>query len=334
MNKKVFLFSLTLLVILSLAAIPVQAVPKQKLDFELCIEGISASYGPWGTYHAGPRGTEDANPEPKPLIQRTFHAKEVEFIFVSAQLNIGTETYYLDSGSGWNIAGVWEFICAGSYTHRYVIMQYGDFFGGFGTYPADGDVIFFEQIEGMIDRDTGTVMFNGAYYLDPEYNETTGYTFTAALTINPADGSMDGTLSDSDGATGLSFVSTSGDAVDVDGYFGITEEHSFNFNWNTLTGQSKAKDTITFYGSDGMTVWGTLPVSVRDTFLYVFNNQGVFVNLISEGNIFGKGTGALKEAKIAGTTSGEVAHWVGYVPIMGLTRAGTIIGWTSPPSSP
>ena len=323
------MFTIALFGVIFLMAIPVHAIPKEKLDFELCIEGISVSYGPWGTYHAGPRGTEDANPDPKPLIQRTFHAKEVEFLFVSAQLNIGAETYYLDSGSGWNIAGVWQFLCAGSYTHRYVIIQYGDYFGGFGTYPADGNVVYFEQISGMIDRDAGTVMFNGVYYLDPEYTEPTGYTFTAALTINPADGSMDGVLTSQGN---LPFVSTYGAAVDVDGYFGITEEHSFNFNWNTLTGQSKAKDTIIFYDSDGTTVWGTLPVSVRDTMLYVFNNQGVFANLLSEGNIFGQGTGALKEAKIAGTTSGEIAHWVGYVPIMGLTREGTITGWSSPPS--
>jgi hypothetical protein len=329
MKRKILILTTTLLGILFLMAIPVYAIPKEKLDFELCIEGISVSYGPWGTYHAGPRGTEDANPDPKPLIQRTFHAKEVEFMFVSAQLNIGAETYYLDSGSGWNIAGVWEFLCAGSYTHRYVIIQYGDYFGGFGTYPAEDGFVYYEQIEGMINRDTGDVIIHGVYYTDPDYTIPDGYEFTAALTIDPSDGSMDGSLT-----SGHSFVSTSGAAVDVEGYFGITEEHSFNFNWNTLTGQSKAKDTIIFYDSDGTTVWGTLPVSVRDTMLYVFNNQGGLANLISEGNIFGQGTGALKEAKIAGTTSGEIAHWVGYVPIMGLTREGTITGWTSPPSIP
>ena len=327
MNKKILMLTLMMLTMLTLTIIPVHAAPKEKLDFELNIEGISVSYGPWGTYHAGPRGTEEANPDPKPLIQRTFHAKEAEFMFVSAQLNIGDETYYLDSGSGWNIAGVWEFQCAGSYNHRYVIIQYGDYFGGFGTYPAEGGVVFYEQILGMINRDTGDVIMNGVYYSDPEYTNPTGYTFTAALTIDPSDGSMDGVLT-SQGD--LPFVSTSGAAVNVEDYFDITEEHSFNFNWNTLTGQSKAKDTIIFYDSDGETVWGTLPVSVRDTILYVFNEQGGLANLISEGNIFGHGTGALKDAKIAGTTSGEIAYWVGYVPIMGLTREGTITGWISP----
>jgi len=258
MNKKILMLTIMLLAMLTLTIIPVQAAPKEKLHFELNIEGISVSYGPWGTYHAGPRGTEDANPDPKDLIQRTFHAKEAEFMFVSAQLNIEDETYYLDSGSGWNIAGVWEFLCAGSYTHRYVIIQDGDYFGGFGTYPAEGGVVYFEQILGMINRDTGDVIMNGVYFYDPEYTNATGYTFTAVLAI-ASDGSMTGALTSSH-----SFVSTSGAAVDVQDYFDITEEHSFNFNWNTLTGTSKAKDTITFYDSDGETVWGTLPVSARD----------------------------------------------------------------------
>jgi len=329
MNKKVLIFTITLLVILSLTAIPVHAVPKEKLNFELNIEGISVSYGPWGTYHAGPRGTELDNPDPKDLIQRTFHAKEVQFMFVSAQLNIDGETYYLDTGSGWNIAGVWQFLCAGTYTHRYVIIQDGDNFEGFGTYPAEGGFVYYELINGTIDRMTGEVTMDGVYFWDPGYTIPAGYTFTAALTIDPSDCSMDGTLT-----SGHSFVSTSGAAVDVEDYFGIAEEHSFNFNWNTLTGTSKAKDTIIFYDSDGETVWGTLPISIRDKILYVFNAQGGLDNLISEGNIFGQGTGALKEAKIAGTTSGEIADWVGYVQIMGLTREGTITGWTSPPSIP
>jgi len=327
MNKKILMLTIMLLAMLTLTIIPVQAAPKEKLDFELNIEGISVSYGPWGTYHAGPRGTEADNPEPKDLIQRTFHAKEAEFMFVSAQLNIGDETYYLDSGSGWNIAGVWEFLCAGSYTHRYVIIQYGNTFAGFGTHPAEGNVVYYEQIFGTINRMTGEVTMNGVYFLDPEYTIPHGYTFTAALTIDPSDGSMDGVLT-SQGD--LPFVSTSGAAVDVEDYFDVTEEHSFNFNWNTLIGQSKAKDTLIFYESDGETVWGTLPISVRDSILYVFNEQGGLANFISEGNIFGHGTGALKDAKIAGTTSGEIAYWVGYVPIMGLTREGTITGWTSP----
>jgi len=332
MNKKILMLTIMLLAMLTLTIIPVQAAPKEKLHFELNIEGISVSYGPWGTYHAGPRGTEDANPDPKDLIQRTFHAKEAEFMFVSAQLNIEDETYYLDSGSGWNIAGVWEFLCAGSYTHRYVIIQYGNYFGGFGTYPAEDGFVYYEQIEGMIDRDTGDVIMHGVYYSDPDYTIPDGYEFTAALTIDPSDGSMDGALIEPPYQVGYPFVSTSGAAVDVEGYFAITEEHSFNFNWNTLTGESKAKDTIIFYESDGETVWGTLPVSVRDKIVYVFNEQGGLDDLLSEGNIFGHGTGALKDAKIAGTTSGEIAYWVGYVPIMGLTREGTITGWTSPSS--
>ncbi len=192
MNKKILMLTLMLLAMLTLTIIPVQAAPKTKLAFELYIEGISVSYGPWGTYHAGPRGTELDNPEPKDLIQRTFHAKEVEFMFLYVELNIE------------------------------------------GEYPLT-------WVYGEEDND-----------------------------------------------------------------FDITEEHSFNFNWNTLTGTCKAKDTITFYESDGETVWGTLEVSARDKLYYVFDEFGGLADLLSEGNIFGKGTGALEDAKIEGTTSGHI----------------------------
>jgi len=324
MNKKILMLTLMLLAMLTLAMVPVQAAPKEKLDFELYIEGISVSYGPWGTYHAGPRGTEEANPDPKPLIQRTFHAKEVQFMFLNVRLTIGDETYYFDAMP--SITGEWEFLCAGSYTHHYTITQSGITFTGYGYTPATGPGTY-ELIYGIINPMTGEVIMNGVYYYDSEYTNPTGYTFTAALTIDPTDGSMDGVLISQNN---LPFVSTSGAAVDVEDDFDITEEHSFNFNWNTLTGTSKAKDTIIFYESDGETVWGTLPVTVRDKIVYVFNEEGGLADLVSEGNIFGKGTGALKDAKIAGTTSGHVAYWVGDIPIMGLTREGTITGWTSP----
>ncbi len=226
-NKKISMLTVMLLSILVLTIVPAHAAPKEKRDFELYIEGISVSYGPWGTYHAGPRGTEDDNPDPKDLIQRTFHAKAVEFMPLHLELNIAGEDPL-----------IWDF--------------------------------------------------------------ATGY---------------------------------------YD--FGFVEEHSFNFVWKTLTGVSKANDTLIFYESDGTTVWGTLEISVRDKFVYVFDNQGGLADLVSEGNIFGKGTGALKDAKVAGTTSGSIAYWIPMqnpdtgewmdVQVMGLTREGTITGWTTPP---
>jgi hypothetical protein len=315
--------------------IPVQAAPKEKLNFQLYIEGIPVSYGPWGTYHGGPRGTELDNPEPKDLIQRTFHAKQVEFMFLNVKLTIGDETYYFDAVP--SITGEWEFLCAGSYTHHYTITQYGITFTGYGYNPATGPGTY-ELIYGIINPMTEEVIMNGVYYSDADYTNPTGYSFTAALTIDPADGSMDGVLiSQYD----LPFVSTSGAAVDARNDFDITEEHSFNFNWNTLTGACKAKDTLTFYEADGETGWGTLAISSRDKLVYVFNKEGGLEDLVSEGNIFGKGTDALKDAKVEGTTSGEIAYWIPMqnqdtgelmdVQVVGLTREGTITGWTTPP---
>jgi hypothetical protein len=235
-KRKVLVIILALVVAMLAAQIivvmPVQATPKEKLDFELYIEGVAMGYGPWGTYHAGPRGTEDDNPEPKDLIQRTFHAKQVNFVLFYAELTIGDETL----------------ICS----------------------P-----------------------------LDEQFN------------------------------------------------FVFDEKHSFNFCWNTVTGTSKAKDTLTFYEDDGTTIRGTLEITVRDKIMYVPDEEGN-PTLVSEGNIFGKGTGALKGAKIEGTTSGEdVGMWPAVdengdpinddqgnqivLPIRGLTRSGKISGWVTIP---
>jgi hypothetical protein len=84
-----------------------------------------------------------------------------------------------------------------------------------------------------------------------------------------------------------------------------------------------------------------------DKIRYVPDEEGN-PTLVSEGNIFGKGTGALKGAKIEGTTSGEdVDMWPAVdeignpinddevnqivLPIRGLTRSGKISGWTTNP---
>ncbi len=235
-ERKVLAVVLALAVVLLatqiVTVIPVQAAPKEKLGFQLYIEGVAVGYGPWGTYHAGPRGTEDDNPEPKDLIQRTFHAKAVQFLAFNVELTINGET---------------------------------------------------------------------------------------PLVYSPSEEKLD---------------------------FVFAEKHSSNFNWATVTGTSKAEDTLIFYEADG-TVWGTLEISVRDKIMYVPDEEGNPV-LVSEGNIFGKGTGALKGAKVEGATSGEdIGMWPVVdengepvydadgnrieLPIRGLTRSGTISGWTTPP---
>jgi hypothetical protein len=117
----------------------------------------------------------------------------------------------------------------------------------------------------------------------------------------------------------------------TEGDFDISEDQSFNFNWATMAGTSKAKDTITF--SDGEEVWGTLEISVREKMNFATMPPS------SEGIIFGKGTGALKGVKIEGTTTGihipQGDPSGDPLPIdTMLTRVGTISGWTSPPSSP
>ena len=111
----------------------------------------------------------------------------------------------------------------------------------------------------------------------------------------------------------------------TEGDFEFDEEHSFNFNWNTLIGTSKAKDTITFY--DSGKVWGTIEILVIDKM-----NFGDMPPS-SEGFITGHGTGALKDVKIKGTAVGTHIpnSMVEPLPIWTiLDREGTIWGWTSP----
>lgn len=215
MNKKILMLTLMMMAMLTLTIIPVQAAPKEPLDFELHIEGMAIGWGEWGSYHAGPRGTEAENPT-KDLIQRTFHAKATDFVIDSVELTIDNQ-----------------------------LMKWG--------------------------------------YDTEDY------------------------------------------------YFEITEEHSFNFNWNTFIGPSKAKDTIIFYEPGTTTVWGTLEISVREKM-----NFGTMPPT-SEGFIIGKGTGALKGVKIEGTTNGvhiPLGDPSGNpLPIVTiLDRVGTITGWTPPPS--
>jgi hypothetical protein len=93
MNKKILMLTLMLLVMLTLSIIPVQAAPKEKLDFKLYHEGPPAfDYGPKS--HAGPVGSEDGAENPKEWVQRTFHAREGAYTIWFANLTIGDVDYF------------------------------------------------------------------------------------------------------------------------------------------------------------------------------------------------------------------------------------------------
>lgn len=333
MNKKILMLTLMLLAMLTLAMVPVQAAKKEPLDFELYIEGVTMGYGEEGTYHAGPRGTELDDLTKPDLIQRTFHAKASNFVVFYAELSIeGEETYYFDARPEWSLIGDWvlEFDLdppGGTlYIHDMSITDEDDVsFSGTGAYPTGGPYTITWGV-------TGTKGSNGVSITALIEYDGSSYYVNAIGTI-AEDGTMSGTWSNP--SQSGTWQSTSGNAVYVEDDFAISEEHSFNFNWNTLTGTTKAKDTVIFYELDGVTVWGTLEVSARDKIHYILDNDDNLEDLASEGNIFGHGTGALKGAKIEGATSGHIKEWKElfpdvWVPVIALTREGTITGWTSP----
>ena len=109
----------------------------------------------------------------------------------------------------WIITGTWDFDCVG-YTHRYTIVQSGSNFEGIGGSPAAAFTTY-EKVSGTIEPLTGQVTMTEVSYSDNAPTVPTGYSYTAALTIDPIDGSMDGHLTGSQ--AGLPFVSTSGAAT-------------------------------------------------------------------------------------------------------------------------
>ena len=316
MNKKILMITVMLLAMLTVAMVPVQAAKKDKLDFELQYWGpMTTEFG--GKSHAGPVGTEGQDYP----TQRTFHGRDITHGVFVAIITIDGEEYHFVAAE-WNINGEWEFLCADTYTHQYTITQTGNTFTGEGTYPAEGTVVYYELISGTINPITGQVTMNGVYYSDSGHTNPTGYTFTAAITIDPSDGSMDGILT-SQGD--LSFVSTSGEAIDeAENDFDIEVTGSFEFNHNTLrkdytaTGTFKNKETITF--SEG----NTIELLVVKKIVFAFNTEYEIIGMTSEGSIVGHGTGTLKGVKIVGTTTGD--------PFMyGWSRVGTIMGWSGLP---
>jgi len=319
MNKKISIVVVMMLAIFAVSIMPVFAAPKTKKNFEL----IYTSPHPLDfgdESHASPVWAVDTLPDFE-LYQKTFHARQFDHTITSAILTIdGNEKYQL--WTGWSITGNWEFICAGIHTHQYTITQLqlgeGIFtFTGFGTYPSVESPTIYEVIYGQINPISGEVVMIGVYYSDPLFNEPTGYTFTAALTIDPTDGSMDGVLISQNN---LPFVSTSGAAVYTNEDFDMSSIGNFNWNHNTHAGTFRTLYTLEFEDGD----IELLALEKGDA---MFNFEGTFV---------GHGTGELKGVKVTGTTEG---HIIGMLPVfdedgnqvmtplMQFTVAGTIMGW-------
>lgn len=105
--------------------------------------------------------------------------------------------------------------------------------------------------------------------------------------------------------------------------FTFSSEGVFDFNWKSMMAIVRLRETITFTGIDG-----TIELSVVDRLDYITLN--------CEGTIEGHGTGALKDVKICGTTSGymsgvmEVLPGV-WMPVLTFDRVGTIMGWPGLP---
>ena len=309
MNKKIFMITLMLLAMLTVAIMPVQAAPKTKQNFELVYTSPAPiDYG--DASHASPVWSLGPdNPD-----QKVFHAREIVHQISSATITIGDDENY-QLWSGWSITGDWEFLCAGIYTHQYTITQtVGNTFTGFGTYPSVADPTTYEVVYGTIDPMTGDVIMIGVYYSDPARTVPTGYTFTAVLTIAP-DGSMTGALT-----SGHSFVSTSGKAIYIENDFAMEAIGAFNYIWNTGTGTFRTEQTLVFDE-------GTIELLVLEKCDAMYNFEGTFV---------GHGTGGLKGVKITGTTVGGIVGMTQVLdaennPVMtfvlGFTVTGTIMGW-------
>jgi len=114
-------------------------------------------------------------------------------------------------------------------------------------------------------------------------------------------------------------------AITVDGNledFIITEREGtcdYEFNAKTMIVIHRATETLTF-GSNGIIV-----LSVIEKIDYS--------TMVSEGTFVGFGTGIFEDVKIVGTSSSGVVGStdfggdIGVVPILGVTLAGTVMGW-------
>ena len=101
--------------------------------------------------------------------------------------------------------------------------------------------------------------------------------------------------------------------------FTFSSEGVFDFNWKSMTAIVRNRETITFNDVDG-----TIELLVVDRLDYITLN--------CEGSIVGHGTGALKDVKICGTTSGYMSGMMEvlpdvWMPVLTFDRVGTIMGW-------
>lgn len=87
-RKKIWFFTLILLLIFILPILPMQATPKQKEDFSLFYKtNITTDFNPVGLSHAGPRKSEGLEyPD-----QKTYHGRGITQESLFANLNIGTD---------------------------------------------------------------------------------------------------------------------------------------------------------------------------------------------------------------------------------------------------
>ena len=209
MNKKI-LVSITMLTVLAMLLTPLAIAkpwdfPKNNDKFEEF--GVTFNFD----------FASSIIPATYTALDETKNPNKVDISFNEIpqyyEIRVGDDkTYYYTPMPVWSISGDWEFLVNGVYTHKYTITQTGNAFTGSGVHPASGPVTYYELVSGTINQISGAVIMEAVYYSDSGHTIPTGYTFTAELTINPIDFSMDGILSSQ---SDLPIVSTSGASVDL-----------------------------------------------------------------------------------------------------------------------
>ena len=97
----------------------------------------------------------------------------------------------------------------------------------------------------------------------------------------------------------------------------------YEFNSKTMMVIHRGTETLTL--SSGVTVQGAIVLSITEKIDWS--------TMQSEGTFVGFGTGAFGGVKIVGTASSGIVGWtdfggdIGLVPILGITLAGTVMGW-------
>ena len=97
----------------------------------------------------------------------------------------------------------------------------------------------------------------------------------------------------------------------------------YEFNSKTMMVIHRGTETLTL--SSGVTVQGAIVLSITEKIDWS--------TMQSEGTFVGFGTGVLEGVKIVGTASSGIVGWtdfggdIGWIPILGITLAGTVMGW-------